>query len=216
GVADVLANYPSYPDADLYEHPKYAKMFQTRYTLAMTDRALPEIGDTGQTGKQGLTGSSHDHVAAFERFGTKEYAQLAYALGGGKIEDLYSDVFALDVAGTQERIRKIIEEHGPLQRPAENLTGFGLAALRTGKGDDQRGAWVYYGRTRGHGHLDALNLGYFGFTMSLLPDLGYPEFADNNARRKEWTSNTIAHNTVVVDAKPQAIHWVGTPHGFAA
>jgi len=216
GVADVLAGYTRYPDADLYAHPKYAKMFQMRYRLAMLRRYQPEIGDSGQTGLFPLAGTASQHVAAFERFGSPEYAQLAYLAGDGDIDSLYSDVFALDVAGTQERIRDIIETRGELSLPSENLTGYGLAALRDGAGEHERTAWVYYGRTHGHGHRDALNLGLFGFGMSLLPDLGYPEFADNNARRHEWTSNTIAHNTVVVDAAPQATQWVGTPKGFAA
>ncbi|MGH3487345.1 MAG: heparinase II/III domain-containing protein [Actinopolymorphaceae bacterium] len=202
GVADVLDGYGGYPAADLYEHPKYAKMFQTRYTLPMIRRYLPSIGDTGQTGKPGIPGTTRDHVSAFERFGTPEFAQLAYLVGNGDVENLYSDVFALDVAGTQERIADIIAERGPLRRPSENLTGFGFTALRDGADENERAGWVYYGRTRGHGHFDTLNLGLYGFGLDLLPDLGYPEFADNNARRAEWTDHTVAHNTVVVDAAP--------------
>ncbi|WP_216843438.1 heparinase II/III domain-containing protein [Phytoactinopolyspora alkaliphila] len=216
GVADVLAGYADYPQADLYEHPKYRKMFQMRYRLPMLGTYTPSIGDSGQTGAPGLFGSTNDHVAAFERFGDIEHAQLAHISGEGKIDDLYSDVFALDVAGTQQRIAAVVAEHGPLNRPSENLTGFGFAALRAGDPEHARAAWIYYGRSNGHGHRGTLNLGLYGFGVDLAPDLGYPEYADGGARRHEWTSNTIAHNTVLVDAKQQGHQWVSTPRGFGA
>ncbi|WP_216853791.1 heparinase II/III domain-containing protein [Phytoactinopolyspora halotolerans] len=215
-VADVLAGYTRYPQADLYEHPKYSKMFQMRYRLPMLGAYTPSIGDSGQTGKPGLFGSTNDHVAAFERYGDIEHAQLAYIVGDGDVDQLYSDVFALDVSGTQERIADAIAEHGTLDLPSENLTGFGFAALRAGDPEHARAAWIYYGRSGGHGHRGTLNLGLYGYGVDLAPDLGYPEYADNGARRHEWTANTIAHNTVVVDAAPQGLQWVSIPRGFGA
>lgn len=214
GVADVLDGYAGYPEADLYEHPKYAKMFQTRPRLTMVGSYFPSIGDSGQTGKAGLRGTANDYVAAFERFGLREDAQLAFLLAEGDVGSLYSDVYSLDVDGTQERIADIIKKRGPFLPESDNLTGYGLAVLRDGDTDHQRTTWMYYGRNTGHGHLDTLNLGLYAYGLDLLADLGYPEFADNNARRHEWTSNTIAHNTVVVDEGPLSDHWVGTPHGF--
>lgn len=215
-TADVLANYTRYPQADLYAHPKFGKMFQMRYRLAMLGAYTPSIGDSGQTGRRSLFGSASDHVAAFERFGDIEHAQVAHIVGEGDVSGLYSDVFASDVAGTQQRIANVIAEHGPLNRPSENLSGFGLAALRAGDPAHARAAWIYYGRSAGHGHRGTLNLGLYGFGVDLSPDLGYPEYADAGARRHEWTSNTIAHNTVVVDAKPQGHQWVSLPRGFGA
>src|SRR5690606_5445283 len=47
----------------------------------------------------------------------------------------------------------------------------------------------------------------------LSPDLGYP---DNFKDRTEWVSNTVSHNTVVVDRSKQKDHWVGIPHHFDA
>lgn len=216
GVADVLDGYAGYPEADLYKNPKYAKMFQTRYRLPMIGRYIPSIGDTGQTGKPMLFGTASQYVAAFERFGAPEDAQLAYLLGDGDVDGLYSDVFALDVEETQQRIEKVVDRLGPLHPASQDMSGFGLAALRAGDTGHERAAWISYGRSTGHGHHDTLNLGLHAFELDLLPDLGYPEFADSNARREEWTSNTVAHNTVVVDASPQAEHWVGRPYGFAA
>lgn len=216
GVADVLDGYAGYPEADLYNHPKYAKMFQMRTRLPMVGRYIPPIGDSGQTGKDNIRGTANDHVAAFERFGSPEFAQLAYLLSEGDLASLYGGVFSLDIEGTQQRIADVIKKRGPFLPPSDNLTGYGLAALRDGTTDHQRATWLYYGRNTGHGHRDSLNLGMFAFGLDLLAELGYPEFADSNAQRFEWTANTIAHNTVVVNAAPQANQWVGTPHGYVA
>lgn len=54
--------------------------------------------------------------------------------------------------------------------------------------DTQRDIWMYYGRNHGHGHghQDTLNLGMHAFGLDLVPDLGYPEFADSiNTHRWE-------------------------------
>lgn len=215
-VADILEGYPDHPVADLFAHPKYAKMIAARPSLTMLNAYTPQIGDSGSTGNPGLFGGAQEYTADFERYGDPVFAQVAYRVNGDTTDGLYGSVFSSDVEGTRRRIAEIVEQDGPLRLPSRNLTGYGFAALRTGEGERMRGLWTYYGRSAGHGHLDALNLGMHAFGVDLLPDLGYPEFADNNARRHEWTSNTIAHNTVVVDASPQATHWVGEPHGFAA
>ena len=215
-VADVLAGYDRYPTADLYQHPKYAKMIAARSALTMLNRYTPPIGDSGTTGEPGLFGSSQQYTMDFERYAAPVFAQLAHLVNGNSVDGLYGSIFSTDVEGTRRRIAEIVERDGPLQLPSSNLTGYGFAALRTGTGPAMRGLWTYYGRTIGHGHLDALNLGMHGVGVDLLPELGYPEFADNNARNREWNQGTVAHNTVVVDASPQAEHWVGEPHGFAA
>ncbi|MFD0960967.1 FIMAH domain-containing protein [Paenibacillus chungangensis] len=77
-----------------------------------------------------------------------------------------------------------------------------------------RDVWMYYGRNTGHGHKDTLNIGMHAFGLNLLPELGYPEFADNNPRRHEWQNNTISHNTVVVDEGKQQNQIAAQPIRF--
>lgn len=213
-VADILAGYDGYPSADLYVNPKYQKMFRARPRLTMLGKYTPSIGDTGQTGKPLVLGTAQDYVTSFERYGDKEFAQMAYLVNGKSTDNLYGGVFSTDIDGVRQAIENVIAEHGPLALPSEDLTGFGFAALRDGAGADQRGLTMYYGRNQGHGHRNALYIDLFGSGMDLAPALGYPEFADNNAHRREWSSNTVAHNTVVVDATPHAPQIVGRPHGF--
>ncbi|MEA4832419.1 MAG: heparinase II/III family protein [Oscillospiraceae bacterium] len=64
--------------------------------------------------------------------------------------------------------------------------------------------YIYYGRNTGHGHLSSLDLGLYSFNIDMMPDLGYPEFANNvDPHRFGWVNNTISHNTVVVDKHGQ-------------
>ncbi|ACQ81587.1 hypothetical protein Bcav_3344 [Beutenbergia cavernae DSM 12333] len=213
-VADVLAGYDTYPAADLYEHPKYAAMFTARPRLTMLGAYTPSIGDSGQTGKPYLLGLATQYVTAFERYDDPVDAQMAYRMNGDSTDGLRGDVFSADAPGLTERIQAVIDAEGPLALESANLTGFGLAAHRTGTGAHARGLTTYYGTSLMHGHRNTLALGLFGHGLDLAPGLGYPEFADNKARRREWESNTVASNTVVVDATPQTPQVVGRPLAF--
>lgn len=82
------------------------------------------------------------------------------------------------------------------------------------KEESRRGIWMYYGRNTGHGHKDTLNLGLHAFGLDLSPDLGYPEVTGADPKRLQWTSNTISHNTVVVDKTRQSNSYVAIPHHF--
>lgn len=67
----------------------------------------------------------------------------------------------------------------------------------------QRAAWTTYGAQGKHDHKDALSLGLVAYGLDLLPDLGYPQYADESMERKFWVSGTLSHNTVAVDGKQQ-------------
>ena len=86
--------------------------------------------------------------------------------------------------------------YGPGGRSSEFLDGYGLGILRSGRGQHQRDATLFYGGVRGHAHYDPLMLGLHGFGRDLLPNIGYPQ-SWNFAYAWEWSLFT--HNTVVVD-----------------
>jgi hypothetical protein len=213
-LADILNGYDGYPAADLYNNPKYHAMIAAPPSLTMVNAYTPSIGDSGQTGEPGIIGSVAQYVTAFERYGDPVYAQMAYLLNKGDVASLYSGMFAADAAGTQARIRDVISEQGPLQLPSNHETGYGFAALRDGAEADMRGLMLYHGRNWGHGHANSLRIALYGYGLNLAPALGYPEFADENARQIEWNNNTVAGNAVVVDASPQAHEVIGQPRDF--
>lgn len=213
-IADILDGFDTYPAADIYANPKYEAMVTTRGTLTMIDKYTPAYGDSGTTGEPGLLGSAVEHTAAFEKYGRKVDAQLAYQLNGNSADNLYTDIFSTDVAGLQERIRQIIAEHGELDLPSDHQTGHGFAALRTGDAEHRRGMWLFHGISSGHGHRNTLAIDLYAFGLDLASPLGYPSYADGKALRREWESTTVAGNTVVVDAEPQATQLIGRPLDF--
>lgn len=215
-IADVLEAYDKYPPANLYRNVKFRKMYG-QYRLIMIGAYTPQIGDSGSTGKPGFALKLTDMVKAFERFGDPVYAQTAFLLNDSRLEGIRGDVFSADPEVLTEKVRSVITQYGPLRLGSVNLTGYGFAALRDGQetgGQALRELWMYYGRTSGHGHRDALNVGMYAFGIDLAPDLGYPEYTGANPNRVEWVSNTVSHNTVVVDKSKQCEQWVGIPRHF--
>lgn len=360
-VADILEGYDLVPSADLYQHPKFRKMYSYAIPLLLSDRYIPLIGDTGNAGGPANIWNQAQLVKAFEKYGDPIFAQAAYFMNGNRVDGIHSSIFTENPEQIATDIAAVIEEHGPLNLKSTNLTGYGFAALRDGvnerrfsgigynfsqlpvteatagyqlfantntiqfdaeteghsiaftfevprtdryeiqlkpfrapsygiydisidgtvvkrldfygssgansrleliadleleegehtirfegvgkreaasnykmgviqlqlydeeakrvkedptKKDTMRDVWMYYGRNTGHGHKDTLNIGMHAFGLNLLPELGYPEFADNNPRRYEWENHTISHNTVLVDRSKQQNQTVGQPIRF--
>jgi len=210
--AEVLERCRKYRDYDLYrDFPRLRKMSAVPYRLTALDRYTPRIGDTGKTGDPGMAAVELELVVdAFCRFGDAYFAQLAYKLNGDRVEGLHTSVFDPEPEAIQEKVRAVVEKEGPLELGSENSNGYGLAMFRSGKGDQRRAAWLYYGRNGGHGHKDRLNFGLYYRGMDVLPELGYPEYANSFwPKRAGWTKNTISHNTVMVDQRHQEVDWIG-------
>jgi hypothetical protein len=216
-VADVLDGYEGYPGVDLYGNPKFRKMFTAGPRIVGLDKFLPSIGDSGACGQPGIGLTKPNYVKGYEEYDESIDAQLAYLLNKNQSSGLNTGIFSDDPAATEQGIQGVIDADGPLDLPSDNLTGYGLAFLRDGSvAGGRREAWVYYGRSNAaHSNLDTLNLGLYAFGLDLLPDHGYPEATDYSNFTVEFTHNTVAHNTVIVDATPQTGAWVGEPHGFA-
>ena len=82
-------------------------------------------------------------------------------------------------------------------------------AILNNKADDTAMS-LYYGYKAGHGHFDRLAFELFANGQSMMPDLGYPDAMNDFVPGiYTWSKNTIAHNTVVVDAKRA----IGNVHG---
>ncbi|GGD60892.1 heparinase II/III domain-containing protein [Paenibacillus nasutitermitis] len=202
-VADAVDGYERYPEYDLYNNPKYLKMFQAYYPIIMLDNYTPTIGDTGKTGSPGLIGSLANDLIGFEKTEDPILAQLAYKRNGNKTTGMHGSIFSADPEKIVRDIEEVIRTKGAFRLGSTHETGFGFSALRDGDQDNQRGLWSYYGRNTGHGHLDTLNIGLHAFGIDLSPDLGYPEVTGTDPERLNWTSATSSHNTVVVDRQSQ-------------
>lgn len=154
------------------------------------------------------------------------YGRYEVQIDGEKV-GLY-DFYGMDPSGYKKLTQKRLEagKHRlTLINRGKNpkATGYklGLRALRlqpaptadVSPASSHRGLWMYYGRNLvdRHGHKDTLNIGFHAYGLNLSPDLGYP---DNFKNRMEWVSNTVSHNTVVVDKEKQQDSLTGIPHHF--
>ncbi len=191
-------------------------MFTGKTGLTLSEKFIPLIGDTGKTGAPSSLLDLGKAVKAFSKYGDPVHAQVAYMLNGDSTQGLHNDIFTENPNQVAEDIQAAVDRYGTFHPDSDNLTGYGLAALREGENKKEAAAekkeapentlrdlWMYYGRTAGHGHSDTLNIGIHGYGADLTPELGYPETADNAPHRRQWLNNTIAHNTVVVDRSRQ-------------
>ena len=106
---------------------------------------------------------------------------------------------------------------GPATMPAQPsrlLDGYGMGILNNRA--DSVAVALYYGLKAGHGHFDRLNVEVFANRHPMLPDLGYPDAMNEFVPGIfTWSKNTIAHNTVTVDAKRQSGNIPGFVELFA-
>jgi len=222
-IADILEGYDRNPFGDLYDNVKFKKMLSSFIDLTMVGKYTPQIGDSGSVGSTGLVLRKDVLLKGFEKYKDPKLAQALYFVNGNSFSGIHGTIFSADLEKTVREMKEVIRKSGQLQLNGLNLTGYGFAALRDGKTtashtgqDKQRDIWMYYGRNgESHPHKDTLNIGVHAFGLDLAPDMGYVTFADPNVLRYNWESNTISHNTVVVDrAKQEGKSWVGVPLHF--
>ena len=219
-IADVLDDCPRYEGERLYDDIKVRRMHAARIPLVLLNQYMPHIGDTGNTGDPGVDIDLDAMIDAYDRYGDTRYAQIAHLLAGGEDQQLQQNVFTKHPNRTARDIKDTITREGELDLPSTHHPGVGFTALRPENSEDPDTFWLTYGRNgadaggSSHNHRDTLNMGVLGSGLNLAPDLGYPEMADRWPKRDEWTTQTISHNTVMVDGENQHPVWVGTPHGF--
>ncbi|MBP1993235.1 S-layer homology domain-containing protein [Paenibacillus eucommiae] len=131
-AADILNGYDLYATADLYQNPKFRKMFHALYPLTLSERYSPQIGDSGSTGNPGLYLEKAQMVRAFSQYGDPIFAQMAHFLNNNSTIGIRSDIFTPDPAKIAADIQSVIDEQGSLNLSSVNLTGYGFTALRDG------------------------------------------------------------------------------------
>jgi len=116
-------------------------------------------------------------------------------------QDLFRDpIDEKELAEAARRAPSRLGETGAL------MPGVGFASLQTGSEANRIALAVFYGIYWGHAHYDRLQLDLYAWRNALTPDLGYPETADAyDPRRAGFISHTVTHNTVMVNARRQAL-----------
>src|SRR5690606_34250806 len=193
-LASWLADYPSYTKHNIFQdYPQFRATFLSAYRMAVLGIAVPNIGDSGETGLVTSKQVDPEFMAqGFYYTRDPEIAVAAYRANGNSALGLGRNIFLDDPDALGKEIQSIAETAGPRPEGGTLMSGFGLASLESGTGPSGMALISNYGRTIKHAHPDMLNFDLFAFGHWLTPDHGYPEFATRWASNAEWTGSTIS------------------------
>ena len=212
-VAELLKDFELYPSANLYENPKFTKMFSAQARLMLGGYYTTQTGDSGAIASTGLSVYAEDVIKCYEVTRDPLLAQTLWLCNEMYGDSLRGSIFSDDPEQLERDIEAVIKEIGEINLGSDMLTGYGFAALRAGSENESasessysntnRDVALYFGKNDMHGHLDTLNLFMDAFGLNIAPDLGYPEVTGTQPHRYEWVRTTISHNTVLIDEKEQ-------------
>ncbi len=207
GVAEGLAGL----GLDFFGDARFRRILAWPFATCVAGRFTPPVGDTGDMFAQTqwpleayrkalpfFRSREMDWVlrtSAQEESPIKNVWEGRGSQGGGR--DLFGTPLEEFLSGSQD---------GPpeIGQRSYLMPAYGLANLQSGTPGRWIASCLFYGSHTHHMHHDQLNLMLFGFDNPLLTDFGYPEQTDAfNHRRFGYFNNTVAHNTVVVDAVKQ-------------
>lgn len=180
----------------------------------------PNIGDHGQccNPRKSLL-PPEVYVSAFGHFGDRDLASMAFWANEGKWEGLHPTITHPEPEKLLSRMKER-EPSNPIPTDSFLRAGYGLVALTNPSPrslSEKVWVWLYFGRNAhfGHSHRDQLNFGMFWLGVDILPDIGYPPWTIEHPFSDHFVRNTISHNAVVIDRKPQRKSWSGRCLGFA-
>ncbi len=207
-VAEVLNNYGA--GLDLYDNPKFVKMFDSFIHMTLGDDYSLSNGDSGSAADPAFNNYAKETMQAYKATRDPRLAQIYDYYVKGDYRNSYIDMYS-DPRELITAIQADVAQYGKLELESENLTGYGLAVVRGGEAatkdnqwETRYDTWMYYGPTwHSHAHNDALQMGVDAYGFNFNPDLGYPEATASTANRYEWVKNSISHNVVLVNEKEQ-------------
>ena len=227
-IAEYLSVYNGRENLNLFEHPKFTQMYIPFKDRVSLNNQTVNIGDNNNTAELNINVTPGTFVNGFKYLKDtpygKDLAQYIYFRNGESVDGLKYGIFDKDPERVQDEILALIEEK-PVQ-DSDMQAGYGFAILRDGNKyasassatatNNLRDFWMHFGKTGGHAHTDLMNISVGAFGLNLTPDLGYPALTGKDPERLQWTSGTLAHNTVMVgDASQDAItETLGRPYHF--
>ncbi len=186
--------YPQDKYPDIAHSRRYHSVFDFAMDTVNIDCTYPKLGD--DTAGRGYNGAyPHYHemprrtwqnggAAAFEH-AYKVFGDPKFAWALVNAPDWEPSP---DFAYTREQIEAEAAKWPDDWNDASCLQdGYGLAMLRSGKGDAKRALWMMYGQYRNHRHNDIMHMGLDAERNEILGQLGYPRGGD-------WTYCWITHN----------------------
>jgi hypothetical protein len=192
---------------DVFALSRTRRLFDSAIDQVVARTKTPSLGDAGDIYGGVIGRGIGTYQVAYRHYKDPRYATFV-ATAGGAGESGFKTFDSLFDPPIESDAKEL-----PAQ-PSRLLDGYGMGILNN-KADDV-GLSLYYGYKGGHGHFDRLGFELFANGQSMMPDLGYPDaMNDFVSGIYTWSKNTIAHNTVVVDAKRQVENVHGELNLFA-
>ncbi|MBS0663773.1 MAG: heparinase II/III family protein [Verrucomicrobia bacterium] len=189
---------------DVSTLPRLRRLYDAPLAAIAIGRHTPAIGDTTSI-YGGVVGEDATvYQQAFRTYHDPRYAQFLAAFGAAG-EKGFRDFYSLlhpPVAAAAAPATPAPDARRVPPQPSRLLSGFGLAILNDAA--DETAVSLYFGQHVNHAHFDRLHFDLFAHGWPMMPDLGYPDAMNVFvAGVWTWSVNTIAHNTVTVDASAQ-------------
>lgn len=204
-----IAEKLSKMDIDLFGEKRLKKLIDAPLDMVAIGLYTPDVGDGGSV-MGGIVGKNADvYQIAYNNYGEDKYLHW---LNGSKGKSFTS--FASLFRKPLVSIPALPDNRVVKPKPSHLFAGYGLGILNNQT--DQTAVSLTYGMHYSHYHWDFLNFEIFANGQKMMPDLGYPDAMNAFVPGiYSWSTNTVSHNTVVVDSKRQQRNLPGTLHEFA-
>ncbi|SEJ03146.1 Heparinase II/III-like protein [Dyadobacter sp. SG02] len=197
---------------DLFGEPRLRALINSPLEMVVTGKITPGIGDSGSV-LGTLVGQDPDvYQVGYGSYPDPRYLTWLGAVGKtgersfSTFESLFRDVLP--------DLRPLPNGRALAARPSHLLAGYGMGFLNNRS--DAVALTFNYGFKGTHYHWDFLNFELFANGQKMIPDLGYPDAMNEYVKEVyTWSFNSVAHNTVVVDAQRQVNNVPGRLHDFA-
>ena len=194
---------------NFFSEPRLQKLLSWMFDVTIAGEFVPPLGDTGDM--YARLDLLHPAIAYRSLLGIQEPdPRMVQALRRNPLGA--NELFKSPI---EEKLARLPERKvAPSGIKSFLFPGYGLAYLQNGGEANRAASALFYGDYPSHGHFDQLNILLFSYGNPLLADIGYPEQTDSrNHKLYAFYTNTVAHNTVVVDAGRQS-RGPGKLHAF--
>ncbi|MBO9613100.1 MAG: heparinase II/III family protein [Dyadobacter sp.] len=197
---------------DLFAEPRLRGLIDSPLEMVATGKITPGIGDSGSV-LGTLVGQDPDvYQVGYGAYRDPRY--LTWLAAVGKVGAQSFSTFESLFRDALPDVRLLPAGRALPERRSHLLAGYGMGMLNNRS--DAVALTFNYGFKGTHYHWDFLNFELFANGQKMMPDLGYPDAMNEYVKEVyTWSFNSVAHNTVVVDAQRQVSNVPGRLHDFA-